>query len=177
MLSLFIRVTVLFLSLLYAIYSQAQLPYSKTYTTHDGLVHPQVTKLFKDSRGYIWVGTKGGVSRFNGRTFINFTLREMHLLNQINNLSEDSKGHIWASTNEAISIFDGLNWRSFEFENEIHNHNSCKPQHDSIYIVDRKQNIWKFYNGQFTKKHFVNTTGLEINDIKFKEVKTNITLV
>jgi hypothetical protein len=47
MLSLFIRVTVLFLSLLYAIYSQAQLPYSKTYTTHDGLVHPQVTKLFK----------------------------------------------------------------------------------------------------------------------------------
>ena len=169
MLSLLIRVTVLFLSLLYATYSQAQLPYSKTYTTHDGLVHPQVTKLFKDSRGYIWVGTKGGVSRFNGRTFTSFTLREMHLLNQINNLSEDSKGHIWASTNEAISVFDGLNWHSFEFQNEIHNHNSCKPQHDSIYIVDRKQNIWKFYNGQYSKKHFVNATGLEINDISFNK--------
>jgi two-component sensor histidine kinase len=44
----------------------------KLYTTYDGLVQSQVTYLFQDSKGYLWIGTKVGLSRFDGENFINF---------------------------------------------------------------------------------------------------------
>ncbi|MCC6752968.1 MAG: hypothetical protein IT266_03180 [Saprospiraceae bacterium] len=47
--------------------SPAQEPEARTFTALDGMVHPQVTDLLKNSRGYIRVATKGGVSRSNCR--------------------------------------------------------------------------------------------------------------
>jgi len=43
------------------------------YTILDGLVQNQVTSLYQDQRGFIWVGTKGGASRFDGVHFKNYT--------------------------------------------------------------------------------------------------------
>jgi two-component sensor histidine kinase len=39
------------------------------YTTHNGLPQIQVRELFQDMKGYIWVGTKGGIAKFNGEQF------------------------------------------------------------------------------------------------------------
>lgn len=39
------------------------------YTTHNGLPQIQVQKLYQDKKGYIWVGTKGGLAQFNGEKF------------------------------------------------------------------------------------------------------------
>jgi len=39
----------------------------------DGLVNNQVTCIFKDSRGFIWIGTTAGLSRFDGINFVNYT--------------------------------------------------------------------------------------------------------
>ena len=41
----------------------------KQYTVADGLVQSEVTKLHQDQKGFIWVGTKMGISRFDGITF------------------------------------------------------------------------------------------------------------
>lgn len=42
------------------------------YTTHNGLPQIQVQRLFQDSKGYIWVGTKGGLAKFSGEKFEHF---------------------------------------------------------------------------------------------------------
>ena len=39
------------------------------YTIDDGLSQNTVYKVFQDSRGYIWLGTQGGLDRFNGYEF------------------------------------------------------------------------------------------------------------
>jgi hypothetical protein len=39
------------------------------YTVADGLAHEAVTRVFQDSRGYIWFATADGVSRFDGHHF------------------------------------------------------------------------------------------------------------
>ena len=43
------------------------------YTTRDGLAQMQVLCAFQDRDGYMWFGTKGGVSRFDGVSFKNYT--------------------------------------------------------------------------------------------------------
>jgi len=53
--------------------SSAQEPGFKLYTTKDGLVGNQVGNLRQDSKGFLWLATTDGVSRFDGLKFKNFT--------------------------------------------------------------------------------------------------------
>ena len=85
----------------------------KHYTTQDGLVQSQVRSLFQDSKGYIWVGTKGGVSRFDGISFVNFTVKDGLFNSQVLSIIEDSKGTIWFLTNHGISGYDGHEIKSY----------------------------------------------------------------
>lgn len=41
----------------------------KLYTIDDGLVQSEVTAIHQDRKGFLWVGTKCGISRFDGHTF------------------------------------------------------------------------------------------------------------
>ena len=43
------------------------------FTTRDGLAQMQVVCAFQDADGYIWFGTKDGVSRYDGVSFSNYT--------------------------------------------------------------------------------------------------------
>jgi ligand-binding sensor domain-containing protein len=49
-----------------------QLPV-KTYTTGEGLPRDSVTLVRQDSRGFIWLATGEGLSRFDGYKFTNYT--------------------------------------------------------------------------------------------------------
>lgn len=42
------------------------------YTQKDGLPSYNVRKVLQDSKGFIWVGTQDGLSRFDGRTFLSY---------------------------------------------------------------------------------------------------------
>ncbi len=85
----------------------------KHYSTQDGLVQSQVLSLFQDRKGYIWVGTKGGVSRFDGVSFMNLTPNEGLFNSQVLSIIEDYKGTIWFLTNHGISGYDGHEIKSY----------------------------------------------------------------
>ena len=42
------------------------------FTSRDGLVQMQVLCAFQDRDGFMWFGTKGGVSRYDGISFKNY---------------------------------------------------------------------------------------------------------
>jgi hypothetical protein len=44
----------------------------KQYTTYEGLAQSQINRIVQDSKGYLWICTKGGLSRFDGQNFRNF---------------------------------------------------------------------------------------------------------
>ena len=49
----------------------------RQYNVQDGLAHSQVSSILQDSHGYMWFATYGGgLSRFDGRTFVNFTEKD-----------------------------------------------------------------------------------------------------
>ena len=61
------------------IHSAAAFEQIETYTVADGLVGPIVPVIFQDSRGTIWLGSDtGGVSRFDGNTFVSYTASPDH---------------------------------------------------------------------------------------------------
>lgn len=108
LLSLFILITL-------PIKSGAQVPAHRLFTVFDGLAQQQVASLFKDSRGYLWVGTKGGVSRFDGVQFYNITRKDGLPDDHILNIDEDSRGDIWFHCRSGISRFDGSKLTTFYF--------------------------------------------------------------
>lgn len=64
----------------------------------DGLAHPRVSSLLRDHRGYLWVGTWEGVSRFDGREFVNYGAAEGLPTPLVFSLAEDRNGSIWLAT-------------------------------------------------------------------------------
>ena len=56
----------------------------------------EVSALFQDKDGFIWVGNQPGLSRFDGYEFNDYTLADGRLIGQINAIVQDSSDIIWA---------------------------------------------------------------------------------
>src|SRR5215471_20273753 len=71
----------------------------KTYSTADALANNEINKIVRDSRGFLWFCTAGGLSRFDGYTFINFAVENGLPDAVVNDLLETRTGEYWLATN------------------------------------------------------------------------------
>src|SRR5436190_17806482 len=74
----------------------------KSYNTENGLVHDRIRKIVKDSRGFLWICTAEGVSRFDGYDFVNYNRRLGLPANGVNDLLETRDGSYWIATEAGI---------------------------------------------------------------------------
>jgi len=75
-----------------------------------GLSHSSVISILQDKTGFIWIGTKDGLNRFDGISFRTYQ-RELKSLDNLGNnsircLFEDKNGNIWIGTNAGMFIYD-----------------------------------------------------------------------
>ena len=91
------------------------------YGIRQGLSEQKVYKLFQDSKDYIWLGTANGVSRFDGKTFRNFTSRRDFLApGGVNAIIEDSLKYLWFGHNDGgISRYNGQYFEQCAFDSLI----------------------------------------------------------
>jgi ligand-binding sensor domain-containing protein len=89
------------------------------YSIEDGLVQSQVRSICQDDKGYIWVGTLGGVSQFNSTTFKNYEVNDGLLNSQINTVFKDKKGRIWLGTIGGVSIRYQKKFTNLVFKDEL----------------------------------------------------------
>ncbi|MFN3342617.1 MAG: two-component regulator propeller domain-containing protein [Flavobacteriales bacterium] len=68
------------------------------YTNEEGLINNGVRTVFVDRDQQVWFGTKGGVSKFNGRTFKSFSIEQGLINNNIKFIGQDTEGNIWFGT-------------------------------------------------------------------------------
>ena len=78
------------------------------YTVNDGLPSSETYITFQDSKGYLWVGTDRGISRFDGYAFKNYSHKDGLGDQTIFYIDEDKEGRIW---------FASLSCQLFYFEN------------------------------------------------------------
>lgn len=80
----------------------------ETLTMADGLNHNFVDDIFRDSRGFLWIGYGGGgLARYDGYEFVNFTTNSpmYHLRGTFaDEIAEDRFGRLWVSTEGGISV-------------------------------------------------------------------------
>ena len=50
----------------------------RNYTVKDGLIHNVIYSINQDSKGYLWISTGGGISRFDGADFDNTLIPEVN---------------------------------------------------------------------------------------------------
>ncbi len=89
------------------------------YSVESGLAQSQVRSICQDNDGYIWVGTLGGVSKFDGIHFKNFSTADGLLNNQVNCIFKDKQGRIWLGTNGGVSVYDGKRFKNLIFKESI----------------------------------------------------------
>lgn len=71
-----------------------------------GLPQTQVRVIHQDDTGYLWVGTYGGVGRYNGRGFRKFTTEEGLASNTVDAISSTPDGRVWVGTTNGLCIMD-----------------------------------------------------------------------
>ncbi|HEY0977281.1 MAG TPA: two-component regulator propeller domain-containing protein [Flavobacteriales bacterium] len=84
----------------------------RSYTPRDGLAQSQVRCMAQDQQGYLWFGTLGGASRFDGDQFTNYALQEGMPDAQVNALLSTSDGLIWMACGAHLATFDGHRLRT-----------------------------------------------------------------
>jgi len=65
-----------------------------------GLVHNSISSIAQTSDGYLWIGSYGGVARFDGVNFTNFSSRTTPLFsdNVVQALHADPRDRVWIGT-------------------------------------------------------------------------------
>jgi ligand-binding sensor domain-containing protein len=80
----------------------AQPFYVKKYTINDGLPASYILKIYQDSQGFLWIGSLNGLSRFDGKEFVNYGSETglPHLM--IDAIYEDHQHRLWVGTRNGI---------------------------------------------------------------------------
>lgn len=73
----------------------------RAYTTADGLPHDHVQCIVPDSRGFLWLCTAAGLSRFDGRRFVSYGQAQGLPEPYVNDFLETRAGAYWLATNGA----------------------------------------------------------------------------
>ncbi len=137
----------------------------QTYTTKDGLVHNYVKKCRQDSRGFLWIITQHGLSRFDGVSFKNFEHSSSDSTslprNEISDITIDSNNNIWLSYKTGLCFYNPFNNRfTVITENK-------KPLVSEAAVYDSRRNcIWSVSFSGYTK---IDCAGFKTETIAFKE--------
>ncbi len=150
------------------------------YTVKDGLPQMQCMSLFQDSKGFLWIATKGGVSKYNGINFKNYTQENGLPSNYVFNITEDSYGKIWVFTRHGVAVLEKNKFIYFPSKNKFTFESAA-----STFIIDKQNKIWffesknqqliRFFKGVYTTFFSAKENNLlKINNLSYDKENNQI---
>ena len=90
----------------------------------DGLVDNSIQVFFQDKAGFMWIGTRNGLSRFDGYTFSNFQyeINKPQSLggNWVRDIFEDQDDNLWIALEDGgLSRFDPLSQSFIRYQTNL----------------------------------------------------------
>ena len=112
------------------------------FSPNQGLPSSEVYDLLQDQKGFLWIATDNGVSRFNGYQFDNFGFGQGLSENVILSLVEDATGNIWmASISGNLYYYQAYTIRPFPHNAVIQRHNDANGGITNFH-VDAQQTVY-----------------------------------
>lgn len=69
------------------------------------LAHDHVSRIYRDSHGFLWICTDEGLSRFDGLRFLNYTVADGLPHIHVNDIVETRGGEYWVGTDGGLTLF------------------------------------------------------------------------
>jgi diguanylate cyclase (GGDEF)-like protein/PAS domain S-box-containing protein len=144
-----LRLKRILLSVIYLIFFSsvaAEPTYFERVHYQQGLNSNYINKLIQRKDGFIWLATAGGLSRFDGYNFVNFSA----ILNDptslpdswANCLLEDSNGKLWVGTEKGLALLM-KNEKTFQqFLPDSQSSSSISGSQISDLYEDSKKRLW-----------------------------------
>lgn len=112
------------------------------YTIANGLADNAVNCITQDSRGFIWLGTREGLSRYDGTSFKNFFTRKNDSTalpgNTIGSLIEYKPGYLLmtcASRVVSMNTMTGEFYQLWQFRNKVVYY--IRPLKDQLFVINK----------------------------------------
>lgn len=88
-----------------------------SFSTRDGLPGNEIKAILEDSKGRIWIGAEGGLTCFDGKEFILYSLENTALHdNACYFILEDIQGYLWIGNSKGLAYFDGKGFKTYTSE-------------------------------------------------------------
>lgn len=130
------------------------------FTTTDGLANNRVMSVYEDKAGIIWFGTGGGVSRYDGKSFRNFTspnaphvYKDGHWNNDITTIIEDKTGKLWVGTRGDAFVYDGKKFTTLTHKGKAFTNvwSIIEDRKGNIWLGDVTHGLWRYDGSTFTR--------------------------
>ncbi len=147
--------------------------YFDNYSVIEGLEQSKVYAVEQDDKGYVWLGTKSGISRFDGKDFENYQPSDGIAERAVRTIHKDQDGNVWFGHNAgSITVYDGQKFIIHPVSDSIDADISALVQDksgriwittdgDGIYRIDRENQL---DTALFTTHHYI---GKEVGDRAF----------
>lgn len=117
------------------------------YTVYDGMVANPVRCIYQDSKGFIWIGTYDGLSRYDGYKFTNYTNTNGLSHNFINSIFEVNGKLLIAENNGAIdAIQNNIIKKGFMAGSAI---NTIRPYDDRLLLSSDANGFYEYKKDEF----------------------------
>lgn len=128
-------------------YSQNRQLHFKHFSSNNGLSENNVSCIIQDSRGFIWIGTRDGLNRYDGTSFKIFrnSSKDPHSIsaNYVVDIAEDANGIIWIATNEGgLNKYDRKTNKFYTFLHDSTNRQSISSNYIMRIAPDKDGKLW-----------------------------------
>lgn len=110
----------------------------------DGLSNGRVTSIVKEPNGFVWIGTKNGLNRYDGYQMKIYNKENSSIgSNDISDLLIDRKGQLWITTlGGGLNLYDPLKDDFAVYKKDPANSNSLPSNQLNTIFEDSKGNLW-----------------------------------
>jgi signal transduction histidine kinase/ligand-binding sensor domain-containing protein/DNA-binding response OmpR family regulator len=144
-----IAVAMLSLTVLHRLFAQPITYQFRHIDVNDGLSHNQVSCIFKDSKGFIWIGTNSGLNKFDGytiRTYLTDTEDSTSISsNTISGLCELPDGKLLITTGFVLNIYDPQTEKFSANVSGVYENYNLPPGQLYSVVKDSNKNFWFIY--------------------------------
>lgn len=125
---------------------------SKLYNVNDGLSSISTSGAYQDRYGYLWIGTSTGVSRFDGRQFVNYSFADGLPSLHTSKIFQDSRERLWVGTAAGMAQFKNnrfITYPTNDNQNNIYVFNFIETKDKRIWALTGKgayefeDSVWK----------------------------------